>query len=109
VIASESQRTRAEHRYKYHLYSLKKFFYSQTIAEVGDAIAQAWCGRKAYLSTDIRLSLEERQRPYLGVMPRLTIFSIARMKTEDRLRDRLKTKGLTEDVIDKVLEGLVLN
>ncbi|HEY4674222.1 MAG TPA: hypothetical protein VIH03_08655 [Nitrososphaerales archaeon] len=43
-------------------------------------------------------------------MPRLTIFSEPeKPKMEDRLRERLKQKGLSDEIIDKVLEGLVLN
>jgi SOS response regulatory protein OraA/RecX len=54
--------------------------------------------------------LEERQKLYLKVMPRLTIFSEPeKPKMEDRLRERLKQRGLTDEIVDKVLEGLVLN
>lgn len=88
---------------------LKKFFFSQATAEVGDVVAQAWCGRKAYLAAYLRLPLEDRQKLYLKVMPRLTIFSSEPPKAQGRLRERLKTKGLSDEIIDGVLEGLVFN
>ncbi len=107
---NKSARSWRGNRRKVHLYSLRKFFFSQTTAEVGDAMAHAWCGRKSYLSNYLRLPLEERQELYLKVMPRLTIFSESeKPKTEDRLRNRLKEKGITDELIDQVLEGLVLN
>jgi len=109
VMAKESKRGRMGDRYKIHLYSLKKFYFSQATAEVGDMVAQAWCGRKAYLGTYLRLPLEERQKLYLKVMQRLTIFIQEPPRTEERLRERLKTRGLTDEMIDRVLEGLVLN
>jgi hypothetical protein len=47
---------------------------------------------------------------YLKAMPRLTIFSEPKKpKTEDRLRERLKAKGLTDGLIDNVLMRLVFD
>lgn len=110
AIMNTSARGWRGNRRRIHLYSLKKFFFSQVTAEVGDAMAHAWCGRKAYLSNYLRLPLEERQKLYLKTMPRLTIFSEPeKSRTEDTLRGRLKAKGLTDEIITQVLEGLVLN
>jgi hypothetical protein len=108
VIGRRSERGRQYHRYRLHLYSLKKFFFSQVTAEVGDAVAHAWCGRKAYLSNYLRLSVEERRRLYLRCMPRLTVFASEPPKTEDRLRLRLRERGIGDEVITEVLEGLDL-
>lgn len=91
---------------KLHLCSLRKLFFSQATAEVSDAVAQTWCGRKAYLSNYLRL--EERQKLYLKVMPRLTIYGREPSKTEDRLKDRLGKMGISDQQIDKALEGLIL-
>lgn len=109
IVSKTSQRGREFSRHKYHLYSLKKFFHSNVTAEVGDEIAKAWEGRKAYLATYNRLRLEEKRQLYLKVMPRLAIFQTEAPKTQDRLRERLKRRGLTDENIDRVLEGLVLN
>ena len=107
---NKSNRSWRGNRGKIHLYSLKKFFFSQVTAELGDTVAHAWCGRKSYLSNYLRLPLEDRQKLYLKVIPRLAIFSEPeKPKTEDSLRGRLKAKGLTDELIDQVLEGLVLN
>lgn len=109
IVTNKSLRGARGNRRKIHLYSLRKFFFSQCTTVVGDAIAHAWMGRKAYLSNYLRLPLEERQRLYLKVMPRLSVFTAEPPTTEDRLRERLKTKfGLTDEKIDQVLEGLVL-
>ena len=95
--------------HRIHLYSLKKYFFSQCTAEIGDAIAHAWCGRKSYLSTYLRLPLEDRQKLYLRVMPRLAVYSQELPKPKDQLKERLRARGLSDEVIDRVLEGLILN
>ncbi len=108
VIGRLSKRGRKHSNYRIHLYSLRKYFFSQVTSEVGDAIAHSWCGRKGYLSNYLRLPIEERRKLYLKCMPRLTIFSDEPPKTEDRLRERLKTRGLSDEDINKALEGLDL-
>ena len=101
---------RGKRLYKYHLYSLKKFFESNvTMAHGGDrSFALAWEGRKAYLDNYLRLTLEQRQQLYLKAMPHLTIFTEEPTKPKDLVVDRLKKHGLSEETIAKVLEGLVL-
>ncbi len=107
-IGRRSSRVDKHSCYKLHLYTLKKFLFSQVTAEACDALGHAWCGSKGYLSNYLRLPIEERRKLYLRCMLRLTIFNDEPPKTEDRLRERLKTRGLSDDVIDKVLEGLDL-
>jgi len=50
------------------LYSLKKFFNTNTKAEVGETSALAWQGRKAYLATYDKFKLEEKQMAYLKII-----------------------------------------
>jgi len=109
TVGRESTRGPIGTRYKLHLYSLKKFFNTNTKAEVGETFAYTWQGRKAYLATYDKFRLEDKQKVYLRIMQRLTIFASEPTKTEDRLRDRLKAKGINDETIDNVLEGLVLN
>lgn len=86
-----------------------KFFNSTVKVEVGDDMTKALQGRKAYLSTYDRLKLEDKQKLYIKVMPKLSIFASEAQKPQDRLRQRLKARGISDEEIDNVLEGLVLS
>lgn len=47
---------------------MKKFFNTNTKAEVGETSALAWQGRKAYLATYDKFKLEEKQMAYLKII-----------------------------------------
>ena len=55
-----------------------------------------------------RLKNEAHQKAYLKVMPKLTIFSTEQPRTDDTLRERLRAKGLTDETITQLFEGLDL-
>ncbi len=81
-------------QYKIHLYSLKKFGFSQAYGIVHD-IARAWAGQTAYLATYMKYSEDERRNFYLKCMDSLTIFpkpkvDLAGIEQMQSLQDRVQ-------------------
>lgn len=61
--------------HKIHLYSMRKFFFSNAVGIIGETPAHAIMGHSAYMDTYYRKPLEERGRDYLRCLPKLLIFS----------------------------------
>ncbi len=60
-------------RYKIHIHSFRKFFYSTVATALNPTVAHAWMGHSDYLDTYFRKTFEERCELYLQVEPHLTI------------------------------------
>ncbi len=81
-------------RWKIHMYSLKKFGFSQAYGVVHD-IARVWAGQKVYLATYMKYSEDERRNFYLKCMDALTIFpkakvDLAGIEQMQSLQDRVQ-------------------
>ncbi len=60
-------------RYKIHIHSFRKFFFSTVTTALNPTVAHAWMGHSDYLDTYYRKTFEERCELYLQVEPYLTI------------------------------------
>ena len=74
------QRIDGHRVHKFHLYSFRKFFFTNIVGTIGETAAHALMGHRTYMDTYYKKPPEERRADYLKCMPNLTIF---KPKTED--------------------------
>jgi integrase len=104
-----------------HLYSFRKFFFSQAVPIIGEHAAHALMGHGFYMKTYYRRPREKRAEDYRRLIPHLTIGEAHQVKQQlqqaleekDQLINRLATTLLTiqqdfqkyKEKVDRLLGG----
>lgn len=103
-----NQKIEEHTRYKIHLHSFRKFFYSTVAPIVGSDIAHAWMGHSEYLDTYFKKTLEERYEMYQQVEPYLTIGNadvlLKEVKYTQREIKAMKEKMAEHDELIRILK-----
>ncbi|MGH9921855.1 MAG: tyrosine-type recombinase/integrase [Nitrososphaerales archaeon] len=100
-------------RFRIHLHSFRKFFYSTVAPIVGSDIAHALMGHSEYLDTYFKKTREERSELYQQVEPHLTVgnadvllkevkYTQKEIKTMKEKMERIE--GVESDMVELVTE-----
>ncbi len=90
-------------RYKYHIYSFKKFAFTVMADSLGEIAARAIKGDREYVLTYYRKSREERADDYRKIIPKLSVFQAEEVKDiREQAREKLDT--MTKDDLKALLE-----